>query len=44
MKTLRSMHMKSWAILGFDGFAFGTILAASNATLGSTIYFSMFGV
>jgi hypothetical protein len=42
MKALYDMFMKSWAIMGFDGF----IICFKHNIIGegSTIYFSMYGV
>ncbi len=46
VRTLLSMCMKSWAILGFDRsiVCFRTILVVRDGTLDSTICFLVFGV
>jgi hypothetical protein len=46
MKALYDMFMKSWAIMGFDGFTicFKHNIICEDATIGSIIYLSMYGV
>ncbi len=43
---LYDMFLKSWAIMGFDGFTicFKHDIIGEDVTIGSVIYFSMYGM